>query len=457
MEASGFRWPNRRMVANLAPGALRKEGTHFDLAFALGILAEEKQIDDSGLEGYVAIGELALDGAVRPVRGALAAAIAAHQAGRKGLICPAGNAPEAALVGGLDVVPVSTLKDCIAWVKRTWEPLPVETRADLSVASVEDMREVRGHPTAKRALEIAAAGGHNLLLIGPPGSGKTMLARRLPGILPRMSLEESLEVTRIHSVAGLLIERAALVTTRPFRVPHHNITVAGLIGGGSGIALPGEVSLAHNGSLFLDELGLYRPTVLDSLRAPLEDGTVRIARSGGSIAYPCRFALIAAMNPCPCGYLGDGLRACRCSGHQLQLYNGRLSGPLLDRFDMQVSMARLTKRELLGQPEGETSAAIRDRVERGRAVQAERYESPVTTNSSACKAELDAALSTGAGARVALEGAIDSLMLSGRGVDRVLRVARTIADLEGEREIGGDHLHEALMFRAQVREAACVG
>lgn len=446
--ASDERWPPHRMVANLAPGALRKEGTHFDLPIALGILAADEKLDGERLHGWISVGELALDGTVRPVRGTLAAAITCRQDGRRGLICPAANAGEAALVEGIEVVPISTLRECIAFLKGEWTPPPIEKQRVVDEGPREDMREVRGHASAKRALEIAAAGGHNLVMVGPPGSGKTMLARRLPGILPAMSPEESLDVTRIYSVAGLLGERAALIRERPFRCPHHHISVAGLVGGGSGLARPGEASCAHHGVLFLDELTLYAKAVLETLRGPLEDGVIRIARSGGVISYPCSFSLVAAMNPCACGFLGDGARGCRCSEHQLEMYRAKLSGPLLDRLDLQVSMTRLGKEELLGAREGEPSSVVRSRVEKARDLQALRYGSSTTTNASCRKAQLQAAVSLTPSSRRTLGLAIDSLRLSGRGVDRVLRVARTLADLDGRDAVGDEDVGEAIVLRA---------
>jgi magnesium chelatase family protein len=291
------------------------------------------------------------------------------------------------------------------------------------------------------------------LMVGPPGSGKTMLARRLPGVLPAMTADESLEVTRIHSVAGLLGEHSGLVATRPFRSPHHHVSLAGLIGGGSGLARPGEASLAHLGVLFLDEMSLYRKDALEALRAPLEDGVVRLARSGGVIAFPCRFSLVGAMNPCPCGYLGDARRACRCTRHQLDLHRARLSGPLLDRIDIHVTMARLEQSELLGAPATETSADVRRRVEAARALQCDRYDSATTTNASVPRARFEATAALNEGARRLLRAAIESLGLSGRGLDRVVRLARTLADLGSAAKVDEDHVGEALAYRAPERDA----
>ncbi|MDQ3983497.1 MAG: YifB family Mg chelatase-like AAA ATPase, partial [Actinomycetota bacterium] len=307
--SSDQRWPPSRTLANLAPAALRKDGTHFDLPIAVGILAADAHLDAAALEGWVFVGELGLDGSVRRVRGVLAASILAARPGLKGIVCPAVNAAEAALVDGVEVVPVGSLRECIAFLRGRWSPPDVPPAQPRCEPEVEDMADVRGQEVARAALEIAAAGGHNLLMRGAPGSGKTMLARRLPGILPKMSAQEALDVTRLHSIAGLLGEQQGLIERRPFRTPHHNVSAAGLIGGGPGLARPGEVVLANHGVLFLDELPLFRRDVLESLRAPLEDGVVRIVRSGGAVSFPCRFSLVAAMNPCPCGYLGDRSRA----------------------------------------------------------------------------------------------------------------------------------------------------
>jgi magnesium chelatase family protein len=452
VEHAGGEWPLRRIVVNLAPANLRKEGPGLDLPIAVSVLTATGQVPGRSLEGMVLFGEISLKGEVLSTPGVISAAIAAARFGARGVVVPASNAAEAVEIEGLQVVPVSTLRDVIGFFRGRWAPTPASPGEEPRSGVEVDLAEVRGQEQARRALEIAASGGHDLLMVGSPGAGKTMLARRLPTILPDLTHDEALEATQLHSVAGLLAGRG-LLRSRPFRAPHHSISTAGLLGGGSSVLRPGEASLAHNGVLFLDELTEFRRDATESLRQPLEDGHIVVARAHGAVRFPARFMLVAAANPCPCGYDDDPVKACTCRPDQVQRYRQKLSGPLLDRIDLRLAVPRLTKDELLGAGDGEASVVVRERVLEAR----ERQRARTAPLGYTCNAFLPGPVARrvvrlGLDAEQVLATAVERAALTGRGFDRVLKVARTIADLDRAEQVGAGHVIEALSFRAAFAE-----
>jgi magnesium chelatase family protein len=458
-KSNNYRMPGRRVIVNMAPADLKKEGAAYDLPLAIGILSASNQILCAELEKYIIMGELSLDGTIKPFRGVLPIAIEARRRGFKGFILPLHNAREAAVVNNLEVIGVRHINEAVEFLTGALkiEPTIVDTRAEFFNNMNdydEDFHDVKGQENVKRALEIAASGNHNLLMIGPPGSGKTMLAKRIPSILPPLSLNEALETTKIHSVAGKIGKDASLITVRPFRSPHHTISDVALVGGGS-FPQPGEISLAHNGVLFLDELPEFKRTVLEVMRQPLEDRCITVSRSRFSIVYPSNFMLVASMNPCPCGFYNHPEKDCVCSSGVVQKYLNKISGPLLDRIDIHIEVIPVPFDKMSEGHPSESSSEVRDRVTKARNIQTERFCNceGIHSNSQLAPAQMREFCNLSSECNLMLKNAMEKLGLSARAYDRIIKVSRTIADLEESTDIRPHHLAEAIQYRSLDRES----
>lgn len=453
---SGYDYPNDRIIINLAPADIKKDNSGLDLPIAVGILSAMGVIPQRRLEDCMILGELSLNGEIKPVKGALPVAAACKEAGIPYLVLPRANCSEAAVVSGVNVIPADNFTEVVEFLREDKLIAPVEVNVGELFERERryeiDFNDVRGQEHAKRAIEVAAAGGHNLLMLGPPGSGKTMLAKRIPTVLPEMNFDEAIETTKIYSVVGMVPENTGLIAVRPFRSPHHTISDAGLIGGGN-VPKPGEISLAHNGVLFLDELPEFKKNVLEVLRQPLEDGKVTISRAVTSITYPARLMLVSAMNPCPCGYYGDTSKPCTCTPQQVQRYRSRISGPLLDRIDIQIEVPAVRYKELSAEHGGEPSESIRKRVNEARKIQAARFKkSKASCNAQMSSKQITIHCKVDEQGHKLLENVVDKLGMSARAHARILKVARTIADLEESESIKPNHLSEAIQYRSLDRE-----